>query len=101
LWVNPKTVAAIGIGVGLGLVVAMAIAVSVLSRYTDCGPGGNLISITGGHAVESRTGIQQISDQQYYGFLACNGQHTWLESFVAAGAATVVQGAMLAVRLGR
>lgn len=81
-----------GLAVGVALVIVIVIAVNAVSPYQDCGPGGNLISIGGGgHGVESRSGIQSITEQQYRSYLACGGVHSWLQAFAAAGVALSAQ----------
>ena len=84
---------------GATVLLAAVVLVNVFSRYTDCGPGGNLVLTTTGYGIESRDGLQPISEAQYYGFLACNGAHIWLEAFAAAAVAITVQVAMM-VRSG-
>jgi len=89
LFRNPPSL--FGLAVGVAVVIVVVIAVNAVSPYQDCGPGGNLISIGGGHGVESRNGIQSITEQQYHSYLACGGVHSWLQAFAAAGVALTVQ----------
>ena len=90
LFRNPPSFFSLAVGVAVVIVVVSA--VNAVSPYQDCGPGGNLISVgSGGHAVESRNGIQSITEQQYSSYLACGGVHSWLQAFAAAGVALSAQ----------
>jgi hypothetical protein len=90
LFSNPRSL--IGLAVGVAVVIAVVVAVNAISPYQDCGPGGNLVSMgSGGHGVESRNGIQSITEQQYRSYLACGGVHSWLQAFAAAGVALAAQ----------
>jgi hypothetical protein len=80
-----------GLAIGVVIVVAVVVVVNVISPYQDCGPGGNLVSLGSAHGVESRNGIQAITDQQYRSYLACSGIHSWLQAFAAAGVALSTQ----------
>jgi 4-amino-4-deoxy-L-arabinose transferase-like glycosyltransferase len=90
LFRNPPSL--LGLAVGAAVVIVVVIAMNTVSPYQDCGPGGNLISIgSGAHGVESRNGIQSITEQQYGSYLACGGVHSWLQAFAAAGVALTAQ----------
>lgn len=90
LFRNPRSL--FGLAVGVAVVIVVVIAVNGVNPYQDCGPGGNLISIVGGgHGVESRNGIQSITEPQYRSYLACGGVHSWLQAFAAAGVALTAQ----------
>ena len=88
----------VGLAAGVAVVLAVAVAVNAISPYQDCGPGGNLVSIGSGHGVESRNGIQSISEQQYRSHLACGGVRSWLPTFAAAGVALTAQVVALVTR---
>ncbi len=79
-----------GFAVAAILVLGVAITVSNLSRFPDCGPGGNLVTINGRHGVESRSGIQLITDQQYGEYVACSGTRSWLTAFATGGVGLVL-----------
>jgi len=89
LFRNPRSL--FSLAVGVAGVIVVAVAVNAISPYQDCGPGGNLISIGSGHGVESRNGIQSITEQQFRSYLACGGVHSWLQAFAAAGVALTAQ----------
>jgi len=89
LFRNPRSL--FGLAVGLAVVIVVVVAVNAISPYQDCGPGGNLISIGSGHGVESRNGIQSITEQQYRSYLACGGVRSWLQALAAAGVALTAQ----------
>ncbi len=89
LFRNPRSL--FGLAVGLAVVIVVVVAVNAISPYQDCGPGGNLISIGSGHGVESRNGIQSITEQQYRSYLACGRVHSWLQALAAAGVALTAQ----------
>jgi amino acid transporter len=89
LFRNPRRL--FSLAVGVAVVIVVVVAVNAISPYQDCGPGGNLISIGSGHGVESRNGIQSITEQQYRSYLACSGVHSWLQAFAAAGVALIAQ----------
>jgi 4-amino-4-deoxy-L-arabinose transferase-like glycosyltransferase len=96
LFRNPRNL--VGLAVGVGVVIVVVVAVNAISPYQDCGPGGNLIAIGSGHGVESRSGIQSITEQQYRAYLACGGVHSWLQAFAAAGVALSAQIVALTTR---
>jgi hypothetical protein len=96
LFRNPRSL--FGLAVGVAVVIVVVVAVNAISPFQDCGPGGNLISIGSGHGVESRTGIQSITEQQYGSYLACGGVHSWLQAFAAAGVALTAQIVALVTR---
>ena len=81
----------VGLAVGVVIVLAVVVVVNAISPYQDCGPGGNLVSVGSGHGVESRNGIQAITEQQFRSYLACGGIHSWLQAFAAAGVALSAQ----------
>ena len=89
LFRDPRSI--VGLAVGVAIVIVVVVAVNAISPYQDCGPGGNLVSIGSGHGVESRNGIQSITEQQYRSYLACAGVHSWLQAFAGAGVALTVQ----------
>jgi len=88
----------VGLAVGVVIVLAVVVVVNAISPYQDCGPGGNLVSVGSGHGVESRNGIQAITEQQYRSYLACGGIHSWLQAFAAAGVALSAQIVALGTR---
>jgi len=88
----------VGLAVGVVILLAVVVVVNAISPYQDCGPGGNLVSVGSGHGVESRNGIQAITEQQYRSYLACGGIHSWLQAFAAAGVALSAQIVALGTR---
>ena len=90
---NVRAVAAIVIGAVLVLIAVLL--VNGLTRFSDCGPGGNLVVVNGRYAVESRNGLQYISNAQHDEYSGCNATHAWLTAFAATGVASTMQFALL------